>query len=148
MYVLKLCIKQQILPVHMAIAFYFLNRILWFCQTYQAIRYMDVWRRKSSKSLFFWCQFWVHSKIEMKKQRFPILPAPNMHTTATAKSLQSCPTLCNLIDGSPPGFPVPGILQARTLEWPNMHSLFLDQYPTPEWYICYNWWTILTHDHP
>ena len=37
--------------------------------------------------------------------------------TATAKSLQSCPTLCNLVDGSPPGSPVPGILQARTLEW-------------------------------
>ena len=36
---------------------------------------------------------------------------------ATAKSLQSCPTLCNRIDGSPPGSPVPGILQARTLEW-------------------------------
>ena len=36
---------------------------------------------------------------------------------AAAKSLQSCPTLCNLIDGSPPGSPVPGILQARTLEW-------------------------------
>ena len=35
----------------------------------------------------------------------------------TAKSLQSCPTLCDSIDGSPPGFPVPGILQARTLEW-------------------------------
>ena len=34
-----------------------------------------------------------------------------------AKSLQSCPTLCVLIDGSPPGSPVPGILQARTLEW-------------------------------
>ena len=36
---------------------------------------------------------------------------------AAAKSLQSCPTLCNRIDGSPPGSPVPGILQARTLEW-------------------------------
>ena len=36
---------------------------------------------------------------------------------ATAKLLQSCPTLCDPIDGSPPGFPVPGILQARTLEW-------------------------------
>ena len=34
-----------------------------------------------------------------------------------AKSLQSCPTLCNPRDGSPPGSPVPGILQARTLEW-------------------------------
>ena len=36
---------------------------------------------------------------------------------AAAKSLQSCPTLCFPIDGSPPGSPVPGILQARTLEW-------------------------------
>ena len=36
---------------------------------------------------------------------------------AAAKSLQSCPTLCNPIDGSPPGSPVPGILQTRTLEW-------------------------------
>ena len=36
---------------------------------------------------------------------------------AAAKSLQSCPTLCDPIDGSPPGFPIPGILQARILEW-------------------------------
>ena len=36
---------------------------------------------------------------------------------AAAKLLQSCPTLCNPIDGSPPGSPIPGILQARTLQW-------------------------------
>ena len=36
---------------------------------------------------------------------------------SAAKSLQSCPTLCDPIDGSPPGSPIPGILQARTLEW-------------------------------
>ena len=36
---------------------------------------------------------------------------------AAAKSLQSCPTLCDPIDGSPPDFPDPEILQARTLEW-------------------------------
>ena len=36
---------------------------------------------------------------------------------AAAKWLQSCPTLCDPIDGSPPGSPIPGILQARTLEW-------------------------------
>ena len=36
---------------------------------------------------------------------------------AAAKSLQSCPTLCDPIDGSPPGSPLPGILQARILEW-------------------------------
>ena len=36
---------------------------------------------------------------------------------AAAKSLQSCPTLCNPINGSPPGSAIPAILQARTLEW-------------------------------
>ena len=36
---------------------------------------------------------------------------------AAAKSLQSCPTLCDPRDGGPPGSPIPGILQARTLEW-------------------------------
>ena len=36
---------------------------------------------------------------------------------AAAKLLQSCPALCDPIDGSPPGSPIPGILQARTLEW-------------------------------
>ena len=42
---------------------------------------------------------------------------PAAAAAAAAKSLQSCPTLCNPIDGSPPGSPVPRILQARTLEW-------------------------------
>ena len=42
---------------------------------------------------------------------------PHSAAAAAAKSLQSCPTLCDPIDGSPPGSPVPGILQARTLEW-------------------------------
>ena len=40
-----------------------------------------------------------------------------LFTIAAAKSLQSCPTLCDPIDGSPPGSPIPEILQARTLEW-------------------------------
>ena len=40
-----------------------------------------------------------------------------LYAAAAAKSLQSCPTLCDPIDGSPPSSPVPGILQARTLEW-------------------------------
>ena len=41
----------------------------------------------------------------------------DIRTAAAAKSLQLCPTLCDPIDGSPPGSPIPGILQARTLEW-------------------------------
>ena len=44
-------------------------------------------------------------------------PPPKFLIAAAAKSLQSCPTLCDPIDGSPPGSPIPRILQARTLEW-------------------------------
>ena len=52
----------------------------------------------------------------------PCMPAVVLYLciflpAAAAKSLQSCPTLCDPIDGSPPGSPIPGILQARTLEW-------------------------------
>ena len=45
----------------------------------------------------------------------PGIPSPT--AAAAAKSLQSCPTLCDPLDGSPPGSPAPRILQARTLEW-------------------------------
>ena len=49
---------------------------------------------------------------------YTLLSAPAAAAaTAAAKSLQSCPPLCDPINGSPPGFPAPGILQARTLEW-------------------------------
>ena len=44
-------------------------------------------------------------------------PLSLLAAAVAAKSLQSCLTLCDPIDGSPPGSPVPGILQARTLEW-------------------------------
>ena len=50
-------------------------------------------------------------KIELRQIKI------NSAAAAAAKSLQLCPTLCDPIDGSPPGSPVPGILQARTLEW-------------------------------
>ena len=48
---------------------------------------------------------------------FPWSHCPWDYTAAAAKSLQLCPTPCDPRDGSPPGSPVPGILQARTLEW-------------------------------
>ena len=54
----------------------------------------------------------MHLKDEDKKACFD-----TSYAAAAAKLLQSCPTLCDTRDGSPPGFPVPGILQARTLEW-------------------------------
>ena len=52
-------------------------------------------------------------KFKNHDQEFPNVTA----AAAAAKSLQSCPTLCDPIDGSPPGSPIPGIFQARTLEW-------------------------------
>ena len=52
----------------------------------------------------------------VSKNHFVHISGVNVYNAA-AKSLQSCPTLCDPIDGSPPGSPVPGILQARTLEW-------------------------------
>ena len=53
----------------------------------------------------------------MNKGTFSLMLFTAASAAAAAKSLQSCPTPCDPIDGSPPGTPVPGILQARTLEW-------------------------------
>ena len=55
------------------------------------------------------------NKVSIEGTNLNIIKA--WYDTATAKSLQSCPTLCDPTDGSPTGSPVPGILQARTLEW-------------------------------
>ena len=57
---------------------------------------------------------WIHRFGTLNPEKLHIQRAP---AVAAAKSLQSCPTLCNPIDGSPLGSPVPGTLQARTLEW-------------------------------
>ena len=54
---------------------------------------------------------YIHTMIQLRMIQLRIAAA------AAAKSLQSCLTLCDPIDGSPPGSPIPGILQARTLEW-------------------------------
>ena len=53
----------------------------------------------------------------MSRVRFTLIQISFNLAAAAAKSLQLCLTLCDPIDGSPPGSPVPGILQARTLEW-------------------------------
>ena len=68
-----------------------------------------------SKLLLFLCLFIIYMP---KEHKFHELSLPcSVSAAAAAKSLQSCPTLCNPIDGSPPGSLIPGILQARTLEW-------------------------------
>ena len=68
-------------------------------------------------------QNWLRASVRNhgeKQYRLPGSKSLLWHdaaATAAAKSLQSCLTLCDPIDGSPPGSPIPGILQARTLEW-------------------------------
>ena len=66
---------------------------------------------------------WDHMDCSLTGSSCPYMVKPGLSwhksdaAAAGAKSLQSCPTLCDPIDGSPPGSPVPRILQARTLEW-------------------------------
>ena len=61
------------------------------------------------------CSPWGHKELDTTEQLNN--KGSLQDAAAAAKSLQSCPTLCGHIDGSPPGFPIPGIFQAGTLEW-------------------------------
>ena len=82
---------------------------------------------KSFKLVFSskWTQNFKMYMLDLEKREEPEIKlhhrksktTPEKHLLQAAKLLQSCPTLCNPIDGSPPGSPVPGILQARTLAW-------------------------------
>ena len=87
-------------------------------------------------------QFWVfieeHKNTNLEKYIHSMFTAaffalasiqkePAAAAAAAAKSLQSCPTLCDPIDSSPPGSPIPGILQARILEWV---AIFFSNTPT------------------
>ena len=77
------------------------------------------WARGAEESLSYdsGVSLWVFLKSLSLKTTFLKIYRWNQMTAAAAKSLQSCPILCDPIDGSPPGSPIPGILQARTLEW-------------------------------
>ena len=85
----------------------------------------DIWKSKINVST--WSTTWLfklqtsHCILTSQKglgnSMGPLLMGTNLNHAAAAKSLQSCLTLCDPIGGSPPGSPVPGILQARTLEW-------------------------------
>jgi len=75
---------------------------------------------------YIWLHITMYCNIPYSRASSPFTSPPKRHcghiifpaaAAAAAKSLQSCPTLCDPIDGSPPGYPVPGTLQARTLEW-------------------------------
>ena len=82
----------------------------------------------NESALCRWPKYWSFSispsreysgLISFRIDWFDLLAVQEFQSSpaAAAKSLQSCPTLCNPIDGSPPGSAVPGVLQARTLEW-------------------------------
>ena len=76
----------------------------------------NFWSTLKDRSLSIWIVWKIKNCRELLL--FTIVFLCNGYVMfAAAKSLQSCPALCDPIDGSPPGFPVPGILQARTLEW-------------------------------
>ena len=85
------------------------------------------------------------------------LPAPAklvyISEAAAAKSLQSCPTLCDPIDGSPPGSPIPGILQARTMEWvaisfPNAWKWKVKVKPLSRVWLLVTPWTVASQAPP
>ena len=69
---------------------------------------LDVWMSYISHIIHI-ISHTIHIKIKHT--------CPRRYAAAAAKSLQLCPTMCDPIDSSPPGSPIPGILQARTLEW-------------------------------
>ena len=78
-------------------------------------RNMD-WERASEKSIMLDYNL-IHQCYLITLDKGGNVCVYIIHAAAAAKLLQSCPTLCDPIDSSPPGSPVPGILQARTLEW-------------------------------
>ena len=96
-----------------------MDRETWHAEVYGVAKSRT---RLSNWTALHWtkCLLSDHLHIRAQNTRTCIWSCATFHRAAAAtaaKSLQSCPTLCDPIDGSPPGFPIPGILQARTLEW-------------------------------
>ena len=106
--------------------------IFFWCQLQEVSRSSQNCSTSASLALVVWEQTWITVILNgfPWKRREIILSFLRLHPStafwtrlltmraaAAAKSLQLCPTLCDPIDGSPPGSAVPGILQARTLEW-------------------------------
>ena len=90
--------------VYVCMCVYFIRRkhLIWNTITFSPVPNMKEW--------FIGSQGWSRNSMNFRVRHIPA-------AAAAAKWLQSCLTLCNPIDGSPPGSPVPGILKARTLEW-------------------------------
>ena len=84
----------------------FSDPVPWDCELHRISMTLNLFFSPSSL-------LWLQLESTLMDSLCWLIPA----AAAAAKSLQPCPTLCDPIDGSPPGSPVPGILQARTLEW-------------------------------
>ena len=80
-------------------------------------RILDRFAISFSSAIQLFLLKWMHFYFLLPSHTPLFSCTHRLYPAAAAKSLQSCPTLCDPIDGSPPGSPVPGILQARTLEW-------------------------------
>ena len=115
--------------------YFCLNYMFCICGEWMKIEAVSKWTRESLQTKWpLWCLHWA-KEIQNKMQEVLEVPKCQKEVSkgscyamlclvtlptslaAAAKSLQLCPTLCDPIDGSPPGSPIPGILQARTLEW-------------------------------
>ena len=102
------CCDQHLIFLFICLTFYFLTGV----QTINNVIVLGEQQRDSA--------IHIHGSILPQTPLPSRLPHNNkrsLSAAAAAKSLQSCRTLCNPIDGSPPGSAIPGILQARTLEW-------------------------------
>ena len=99
------------------------TRLKWLsCSNSRACSNLSLCSPRSNVSVFtashsFWVVVFSLSFISRNFFDSLLISSVTCWLFAAAKSLQSCLTLCDPIDGSPPGFPVPGSLQARTLEW-------------------------------
>ena len=128
-YILKIYHFDELIPLSLCSdLFVFLN--FW-------IKVCFVWYKYSNPSFSWFPLAWnifIHSYI--------LGTYAAAAAAAAAKLLQSCSTLCDPIDGSPPGSPIPGILQARTLEWvaisfslERIHVLKTEVSSSCRWYI-------------
>ena len=95
--------KQMFFWNYLAFCMIQLMLAIWFLLPLPFLN--PAWTSGSSRFTYCWSLAWRILRITL------------LTCAAAAKSLQSCPTLCDPIDGSPPSSPIPGILQARTLEW-------------------------------